>query len=746
MSASFTGTVPDTIYENALPGDWVAYLTFSPDVVSAGLVGPDAALFTWTFRGSRNLLTITPLQPFDAEVLGAGTVFTLRLSVKLGTAWLPQNTYFTITLLGLDDTAPQDLYFVSGGQVLANDVGAPIGILAATDVDTDRPLDYRVAWPDSAFFEIVGNELRLKPGVDLIGQGGTVRLVLIEVSDGTNMTAFSLPVTILEPGPPSPFAVQDGTLSADTLIGTAAADALLGHAGHDLLQGLAGADSLRGGDGNDTLLGGDGHDSLFGEAGDDWLEGGAGADWLEGGEGADTLSGGGGGDTLVGGPGDDVYLLYDQTDIWRELAGGGIDELVVGWSMVIPDHIERLRLRAGAGNLWATGSSGDDSLYGNEGRNTLTGGAGHDWIDGGAGSDVLLGGEGNDTILGGDGNDTIHGGDGDDSILGGASADYLYGEAGNDIILAGDGSDRIWGGAGADTVDGGTGNDRISGGDGNDRLLGQSGNDLLSGGTGNDTLEGGTGDDTLLGGAGHDLLLGGDGNDRLEGGPGDDTLDGGDGADDLQGGDGNDLLRAGMGAGDVLRGGAGADTLDGTAPDRLAGIFIGGPGNDLYLIDNRADMVVEEAGGGIDTVWALLPSGGYTLPPNVEHLVLMGAALSGFGNALDNQITGNALANFLVGGAGADTLRGGLGDDTLLGGAGADRFMIDADGSIDTVLDFTPGQDRLLVPLGSYASAAAAAAAVVSLSGGAFLPLGHGGVVLAGLSPAQITAANIELF
>ncbi len=711
MSASFVGTVPDTIYENAARGDWVAYLTFAPEITSAALIGRDAGLFVSTFRSGSRLMTITPLQGFDAEEWGDGREFTFGLNVRIAAGWGSLGVNFTVRLLDVDDTPPQGLVFASGGTVLSNDVGAPIGILSATDPDTGGALEYSVAWPDSAYFEVVDRELRLRPGVDLIGLGGTVREVMIEVTDGRNIASFSIPVTVLQPGPPSPFTIQDGTILADTLHGAAGADALFGHAGNDVLYGLDGADSLhgdvgndtieggdgadtiRGGHGNDVIYGGDGADSLFGDDGDDWLYGGEGIDRLVGGEGADTLDGGGaGGNRLIGGPGNDVYLLRSPTDTWLELPDGGIDEMDVRWTTTLPDFFERLRLRPGAGDISAFGGAGDDSLYGNEGRNTLSGGAGNDWLDGSGGSDWLFGDQGDDTILGGDGDDLL------------------------------------------------------SGGTGNDWLMGQAGADRLSGGAGGDTLDGGGGNDTLLGADGDDLLLGGDGDDRLDGGAGNDTLDGGAGADHLQGGDGDDLVRAGMGVGDVLRGGAGNDTLDGTAPDRLAGWFFGGPGNDLYLIDNRNDSVIEESGGGIDTVWAILPGGGYALPPHVEHLVLLGAALSGFGNELNNRITGNIQPNLLFGGAGDDTLRGGLGDDSLAGGAGRDRFQMDADGSIDTVLDFTAGQDRLLLPATSYASSVAAAAALSSISVGTFLPLGSGGVVLVGLAPLQISASDIELF
>src|SRR5262249_61089014 len=93
----------------------------------------------------------------------------------------------------------------------------------------------------------------------------------------------------------------------------------------------------------------------------------------------------------------------------------------------------------------------------------------------------------------------------------------------------------------------------------------------------------------------------------------------------------------------VLDGGAGTDTL------------IGGAGNDTYYVDNGGDSVVETTGGGIDTVVSTVS---YTLPAEVEILVLNGNAQTGFGNALNNTITGNGTANVMSGGAGNDTLDG----------------------------------------------------------------------------------------
>lgn len=109
---------------------------------------------------------------------------------------------------------------------------------------------------------------------------------------------------------------------------------------------------------------------------------------------------------------------------------------------------------------------------------------------------------------------------------------------------------------------------------------------------------------------------------------------------------------------DTLQGSAAADTL------------VGALGDDTYIVNNTHDMVVEYANQGRDTIRTTVD---YTLPDNVEVLVLEGAAgINGTGNGLDNVITGNAAANVLSGGAGDDVFDGGGGADTISGGQGFD--------------------------------------------------------------------------
>jgi Ca2+-binding RTX toxin-like protein len=132
----------------------------------------------------------------------------------------------------------------------------------------------------------------------------------------------------------------------------------------------------------------------------------------------------------------------------------------------------------------------------------------------------------------------------------------------------------------------------------------------------------------------------------------------------------------GLAGDDQLSGKGGVDTM------------YGGPGDDIFIVDNPKDLVIEYAGEGNDTVNATVS---YTLSANIETLQLSGsAAINGTGNDTDNTINGNDAANTILGMGGADVLRGGGGNDVLDGGAGND-FLSGGDG--DDILIGGPGSD-----------------------------------------------------
>jgi Ca2+-binding RTX toxin-like protein len=142
---------------------------------------------------------------------------------------------------------------------------------------------------------------------------------------------------------------------------------------------------------------------------------------------------------------------------------------------------------------------------------------------------------------------------------------------------------------------------------------------------------------------------------------------------------------------DTLNGGAGADTMT------------GGDGNDYYFVDNLKDFISETnkvvTTRGNDTIESVLLN--YTLPANVENLILGGIEISnGTGNKSDNVITGNLADNYLrgdagndklIGNAGVDTLDGGLGMDTLIGGDDSDVYFMN--NTEDTIIETENGGD-----------------------------------------------------
>ncbi|MFZ5722750.1 MAG: VCBS domain-containing protein [Pseudomonadota bacterium] len=525
-----------------------------------------------------------------------------------------------------------------------------------------------------------------------------------------------------------------GTASGNQLSGLGGNDVLLGAAGNDVLDGGAGADRLEGGLGDDTYIVdastdviveqlNAGADTVYSTAtytlsanvetlvlqGDQVINGTGSntsnvivgndaANFLIGGNGTlDILYGYGGDDVfesnrygegglyyrnalteyMYGGTGNDSYHVTGSNTFVVEYDGEGIDTIyaheAASSSYFLPDHVDNLMLSSGHvfngyGNSLDNeirGNSVSNNLYGGAGNDTLTdpGLGGHDYVDGGTGADYMNAGYGRDTYIVDNAGDVVFENDnaGDwyysgvvrDLVLSSATYTLLPGSYIEDLTLTGteaiDGTGNalgnvITGNAASNTLSGLNGDDTIYGNDGNDVLYGGAGNDLLDGGSGGDVLSGGDGNDQLLAGTGNDTLYGDAGNDRLEGGVGDDLLYGGDGNDQMLGGAGSDVL-------------------------------YGGNGNDAYWVDDIADVIVESAGEGVDTVYSSV-NFNLAAAPAVEDLVLSGAAVIGLGNDEANRITGTAQGNFLSGGKGNDVLSGGDGSDVYLFNAGDGQDVI----------------------------------------------------------------------
>jgi Ca2+-binding RTX toxin-like protein len=516
----------------------------------------------------------------------------------------------------------------------------------------------------------------------------------------------------------------------DELIGNGGDDILVGGAGNDILIGGDGNDQLSGGAGNDNLSGGDGNDQLSGGAGDDMLydytTDASVSGVIDGGEGFDILNFRAYGTGLIeidllattG-----MVTNVEQIDFFSpsgpaRVSGGAARDVLWG-------NVNGAFTPGGPANYF-DGRGGDDDIRSGGGDDTLIGGEGNDYISGGAGADSIYGGDGNDSLRGGSGADTLHGGDGDDYMGGDEGADTMYGGAGNDRYsvddagdvvheIDGEGTDhiaalvsytlradcaveRLWasdvnsavamnltgndfvnsiyGTAGVNILNGGGGNDLLAGLGGDDHLIGGTGQDAMYGGVGNDTYyvdddrdavfeRAGQGRDVVYTSVSYALaadaevevlsfdnlastaalnLLGNAYANIIYGNAGSNALYGNGGDDFLIGGDGND----------ILVGGTGADTM------------YGGTGDDSYYIDDRNDVVNEQAGEGRDVVYSSisyeLAAGSHVEILSVDDYAAT-TSLTLVGNDLNNEIYGNAGANVLIGGGGNDALVGGAGDD-----------------------------------------------------------------------------------
>jgi Ca2+-binding RTX toxin-like protein len=622
----------------------------------------------------------------------------------------------------------------------------------------------------------------------LSGEGGND--TLIAGGPGTMITAdyrSSLSAVVVDLG--SGIAYDDGwSGGTDTLIDIQAVE---GSAFGDALMGGDGDDWLSGGNGNDDLFGSAGDDTLIGGAGDDYLEGDAGADLYTGGSGADRFSllvaptewldstlaatdvvtdfSIAEGDLLqisdfdgmFNGLGGRKALLWQGTlaaqatlVLGLSLPGQGLSPVAYsaawvpdgaggGWLVLdsdgdgllgADDFVARLdaaaALAIGSANFIA--GTFTEVTEGDAGANSLLGGSEVDFLIGGGGADTLLGSFGDDTLVGGIGDDWLIGGTGDDSYLVDSQADVIFENAGEgtdtvtttasfylyahiETLILAEGAGDLFGvgNAEANLITGNAGANLILGMGGDDSIFGHAGNDILYGGDGDDSMEGGAGIDHLIGGSGNDTLNGGDDADVLYGEDGDDSLTGG-----------SDFVF------DMLVGGAGNDTLDGASGHGDFDYLYGGTGDDVFYVDTPHDLVFEFAGEGTDTVFADISGAGYYLYQEIETLILLGTTPFGVGNALDNVITGNGAANWLLGGAGNDTLTGKGGNDVLFGEVGADTFVFETGTGVDTIGDFTSGEDRILLAGLGFTSFDQVQAATSVVGSNSAITLGHGDVIV----------------
>ena len=117
----------------------------------------------------------------------------------------------------------------------------------------------------------------------------------------------------------------------------------------------------------------------------------------------------------------------------------------------------------------------------------------------------------------------------------------------------------------------------------------------------------------------------------------------------------------------------------------------GRDGNDTYYVDDVKDVVIEQAGGGEDTVFSSIS---HTAATHVENVTLTGSAnIFAAGNNSNNILIGNEGRNRLNSGRGDDTVYGMGGNDNLNGGDGND-YLDGGDGN--DVINGDAGDDVLV--------------------------------------------------
>jgi glycerophosphoryl diester phosphodiesterase len=446
---------------------------------------------------------------------------------------------------------------------------------------------------------------------------------------------------------------------------------------YNLINGTSGNNSLTATTNPDRILGNGGNDTITSTVANAGQN-----DLFDGGIGTDTL-------VISGGTASTALTLNVANIANTSNQLSGISGLVV-------QNFESFDFANFLGTLNATGSTGND---------TITAGAGNDTLDGGAGTNTLRGGVGDDTYIISTLTNTITeaANAGIDTVL--SSVNYTLATNVENLVLTG-------------TTDlNGTGNTL------NNTLTGNIGNNILNGGAGTDTLIGGTGNDTYIVDSTTDTITDSAGTDTIQSSVNlslvnyatieNLTLTG------------TALIGTGNSLNNIITGNSGNNTL------------IGGTGNDTYLFDLTttslgADTITEAVVGGQDTIdftgttaairlnlgitttQTLVTNGSkltLTAANTIENVIAGIGADRIIGNGLDNRLVGGAGNDILTGGAGNDALVGGAGNDVLTGGAGNDVFGFEgnvaftvASQGLDTIQDFTPGNDQILLSKSVFAS------------------------------------------
>jgi Ca2+-binding RTX toxin-like protein len=496
---------------------------------------------------------------------------------------------------------------------------------------------------------------------------------------------------------------------------------------------------LRGDDGVNLLFAGSTAITLDGQGGDDVLYGGPGNDTLLGGAGNDLLVRSAGSDIIDGGPGVDTWRFGVDNASGNPVVDLDLKDGIVylGRDRVTLLSVENVIVEDQR-HAYLFGDDGPNHLKSAGDRDLLDGRGGDDWLEGGGGDDILIGGPGSDTLSGEDGYDVLVAAD---RALPGVSNVYDGGEGNYDTLVYGSnlgsylsrehlsdgmrqkanlqeaisGPVRVWAETGlierlADdgrtllSTDTARGIEIFVGSDFDDEMHGAPGPyQSLDGGAGNDLLFAGQAGGTINGGEGDDRVVAGTGGFNADGGGGYDILD-------LSTQEGvrwmvrlTGSIGSSLQAFDAREGSAlaepGSSLKNNWGPALLGSgtaanfdLYIGGPGDDYFELQDRGAIAVQ-AGDGNDFVQGL---GGGSNNPRFDlaggngddHIVLQddGLADGGQGNDLIELDAGGSGVVRALGGTGDDVIRLRSGQVTIDGGDGFDTLAASERNVLDGLL------------------------------------------------------------
>ena len=504
------------------------------------------------------------------------------------------------------------------------------------------------------------------------------------------------------------------TLSANVENLTMISKATINGTGNSLdniLTGNAAGNQLYGLDGNDTIDAGAGTDRVTGGAGDDILTGGAGPDtfYYSQGFGNDIITDFTAGEQLdlsglnisnlaalqpfMHAEGADTVIALTYNGQAETITLKNVDLASLTAASFVFDTSTRA--------LVATGTAGNDILFGGDGNTTFNGGGGEDRMIGGLGDDTYNVDSSGDVVI-------EQAGQGTDTVV--AAISYSLGDNVENLTLVGTLdlkatgnalANTLTGNSGANSLDGGLGADHMAGGAGNDTYyvdnasdvvieLSAGGNDLVvstfsySLGANLEALRlAGSGD---LDGTGNSLansLTGNAGANHLSGGSGNDRLDGAGGNDVLTGGLGADTFVFGLGGGqDTVSDFSAGDRIDVSGSDGFTGyIALEQSGADTLVRFSTTDMILLQ-----NVSAASLTQASFVFASGPGPIVGTSAAETLTGTNGDDVINGLGGNDKLYGLDGKDVLYGGTGADTMIGGTGNDTYYVDNAGDVVTEL------------------------------------------------------------